>query len=152
MTDALASVSANRGIRGSHDERRLTAHWPAKPAPDEVVTLASLPPGTLFRLVRDYEGVKEAFADRAEDLGVALTEIDAAGGMTRGNAQKLISNSNAKWARQFGFVSLEKMLKGTGLMLAFVIDDERFAAVKATMVKRKVKQKRTHKLLPSSPA
>jgi hypothetical protein len=118
------------------------------------VTIASLPPGTIFRLVRDYEGVKEAFADRVEDLGVALTEIDAAVHLTRGHMQKLLSNSNAKWARQFGFVSLGKALEGTGMMLAFIIDDERFASVKAQMMKRKLKQKRPLKLLspPSAAA
>ena len=57
---------------------------------------ATLPPGTIFRLVTDYQGVKDAFADRVEDLGVSLVEIDAVSGLTRYHMQKLISNSNAK--------------------------------------------------------
>jgi hypothetical protein len=40
------------------------------------------------------------------------------------------------------------MLKGTGMKLAFIIDDEKFAPVKAQMMKRKLKQKRPLKLLP----
>jgi hypothetical protein len=165
MTDALATISDNRTRRRGNDwgtglspaiERARAAREPKKsqqpvaaikPAP-EVVTIATLPPGTLFRIVDDYEGVKEAFADRVEDLGVALTEVDAAGELTRGNAQKLLCKSDAKWARQFGFVSLGKMLKGTGMKLAFIIDDEKFAPVKAQMMKRKLKQKRPLKLLP----
>src|SRR5450432_855044 len=166
MTDALATISDNRTRRRGNDwgtrlspaiERARAAREPKKspppvaaikPAP-EVVTIATLSPGTLFRIVDDYEGVKEAFADRVEDLGVALTEVDAAVGLTRGHAQKLTSNSNAKWARQFGFVSLGKMLKGTGMKLAFIIDDEKFAPINAQMAQRKLKRKRTHKLLPA---
>jgi hypothetical protein len=156
MSD-VAAASTYRGTRGGHDEARLTTHWPStKPAPVEVVTLATLPPGTIFRIVDDYESLKEAFADRIFDLGVALTEIDAVSGMTRGNMQKLLSDSDQKWAREFGWKSLNKALRGTGMMLAFIIDDdEKFAALKAQMQKRrwKQKQKRPHKLLPpQSPA
>jgi hypothetical protein len=162
---ATTTVSDNRTRRRGNDwgtglspaiERARASREPKKPPPPvaatkpapEVVTIASLPPGTLFRLVRDYEGVKEAFADRVEDLGVALTEVDAAVGLTRGHMQKLLSGSNAKWSRQFGFVSLGKALEGTGMMLAFIIDDERFAPIKAQMAQRKLKQKRQFKLLP----
>src|ERR1700730_1197257 len=53
----------------------------AKPAP-EVVTLASLPPGTVFRIVTDLDALQDAFADRVEDLDVAMTEIDEAADMT----------------------------------------------------------------------
>jgi hypothetical protein len=165
MTDALATTDNRTGRRGRDwglsptIERARASREPMKPqkpvaaikpAPAEVVTIATLPAGTVFRIVDDYEGVREAFADRAEELGVALTEIDAAGQMTRGQMQKLLSGSNAKWARQFGFVSLGKALRGTGMKLVFVIDDEKFAPIKAQMQKRrwKQKQKRPHKLLP----
>ena len=171
MSDALA-IADHRKRRGSNwgtglppaIERARASREPkkspppvaaTKPAPEEVPTIASLPHGALYRLVRDYAGVREAFADRAEDLGVALTEIDAAVGLTRGHTQKLLSHSNSKWSRQFGFVSLEKMLRGTGLMLAFVIDDERFAPIREQMAQRKCKRKwREQKLLPppSQPA
>jgi hypothetical protein len=152
----VATVSDNRTRRRGRDwglsptiERARASRDPKKsqqpvaaikPAPVEVVTIASLPPGVLFRLVRDYEGVKEAFADRIEDLAVPLTEVDAAGGMTRGNMQKLLSDSDAKWAREFGWQSLRKALDVTGMVLAFILDDERFAPIKAQMMRRKLKQ------------
>ena len=137
MTNALATSTHDRN---SHDERRLTTRW-AKPAP-EALTIAMLPPGTLFRIVTDLEALKEAFADRIAALDVPLTEIDEAGGMTRGNMQKLLSDSGAKWAREFGWKSLGKALQGTGLALAVIIDDERFSSIKAQMQKRKLRQQR----------
>lgn len=111
-----------------------------KPAPEEVVTLASLPPGTIYRIVLDLEGLREAFVDRIEDLDVPMTEIDAAGDLTRGNCQKLLCKSDAKWARAFGMRSLAKMLRGTGTALALIVDDEKFEPLKSQMVKRKVKR------------
>lgn len=93
----------------------------------------------IYRIVTDYEGLLDGFADRIEDLNVPLTEVDAAADLTRGNAQKLLSKSDAKWARQFGWESLGKMLKGTGLALALIEDDERFAPVKAEMATRKLR-------------
>jgi hypothetical protein len=133
---------ATHNDRGSHDERRLTAHWPAsKPSP-KVATAAPLAPEMIYRVVMDLEALQDAFADRIEDLGVALTEVDAAVGLTRGNAQKLLSKSDAKWAREFGWKTLGAMLKGTGLKLVLIVDDEKFAPVMAQMVKRRRKQKR----------
>jgi hypothetical protein len=133
MPPAIERASASR-------EKPQRQAAPTKPAPVDVATLASLPPGAIFRIVTDLDGIKEAFIDRIEDLNVSLTEVDAAGGLTRGNMQKLLSNSNATWSRAFGWKSLNKALKGTGLVLAFIVDDERFASTKAQMVQRKVKR------------
>jgi hypothetical protein len=170
MSDANAALSDHRTKRRGRDwglspviERARAARDPKKspppveaikPAPVEVPTLASLPPGAIYRIVTDLEALQDAFSDRIEDLDVALTEVDAAGELTRGNAQKLLSKSDAKWNRKFGWVSLRKMLRGTGLTLALIVDDEKFAEVKAQMMKRKLKQKRPLKLLapPSPPA
>jgi phytoene dehydrogenase-like protein len=134
MPPAIERASASR------EPKKSQQPVAAKPAPVEVATIASLPPGTVFRLVTDLEGMKEAFRDRIEDLNVALTEVDFASGMTRGNMQKLLSESDAKWAREFGWKTLGKALDGTGMVLAFIIDDERFASTKAQMVKRKLKR------------
>jgi hypothetical protein len=72
-----------------------------------------------------------------------LTEIDSVTGMTRGNAQKLLSKSDAKWAREFGWKSLGKMLRGTGLKLVLIVDDdERFAPVLAQMTRRSAKKRK----------
>jgi hypothetical protein len=143
MSDASAAVSAHRGIRGSHDERRLTTHWTAsKPAP-KVATAAPLAPEMIYRVVMDLEALQDAFAERIEDLDVSLTEIDSVTGMTRGNAQKLLSKSDAKWAREFGWKSLGKMLRGTGLKLVLIVDDdERFAPVLAQMTRRSAKKRK----------
>ena len=145
MSDALASVSDNRRRRGRdwglsptiERQRRVSdsaSREPkkplppvaaTKPAPEEVVTIAELPAGTLFRIVTDLDGIKEAFADRIEDLRVALTEVDAAGQMTRGQMQKCLADSNKSWAREFGWKSLHKALTGTGMALVFVINSFR---------------------------
>jgi hypothetical protein len=101
--------------------------------------MTALQPDQIFRICWDYEALQDGFADRIEDLNVPLTEVDAAGELTRGNAQKLLCKSDAKWARQFGWESLGKMLKGTGLVLALIVDDERFAPIKATMQTRKLR-------------
>jgi hypothetical protein len=98
---------------------------------------APLAPEMIYRIVTDYEGVQDAFADRIEDINVPLTEVDAVAGMTRGNMQKLLVKSDAKWAREFGWKTLGDALKGTGMVLAFILDDEKFAPIKAQMTRRK---------------
>jgi hypothetical protein len=105
--------------------------------------MTALQPDQIYRVITDYEALQDGFADRIEDLNVPLTEVDAAGELTRGNAQKLLCKSDAKWARQFGWESLGKMLKGTGLVLALIVDDERFAPIKATMQTRKLRPRPT---------
>jgi hypothetical protein len=136
----LGNVSRERA-RASREPKKPPAPVEAiKPAPVEVVTIAALPPGTIYRIVTDLEALQDGFVDRIQDLGVAFTEVDAAVGLTRGNVQKLLSKSDAKWCREFGWKSLGKMLKGTGLQLALIVDDERFAPIKAQMMRRKVKR------------
>jgi hypothetical protein len=144
MMDALAIADRETF---SEVEERLAEHrsnrrrCETRRSRGEAITLASLPPGTLYCVVDNYEALKEAFADRVADLNVSLSEIDAATGMTRGNMQKCLSNSDAKWARGFGLKSLGNALKGTGLALALIVDDERFAPIKAQMVQRKLKSR-----------
>jgi hypothetical protein len=103
--------------------------------------MSELHPDQIYRLITDYEALQDGFADRIEDLNVPLTEVDVAGELTRGNTQKLLVKSDAPWARQFGWESLGKMLKGTGLALALIIDDERFAPIKAEMAQRKMRSR-----------
>jgi hypothetical protein len=108
--------------------------------------MSAISPEMIYRVILDYEALQDGFADRIEDLNVPMTEVDAGGGLTRGNAQKLLVKSDAKWARQFGWESLGKMLKGTGLALALIVDDERFAPIKAEMAQRKTRER--SKMLP----
>ena len=96
----------------------------------------------LYRIVTDYEGLKEAFNDRIEDLDTPMSEIDTAADLTPGHTQKLLCKSNADWSRSFTWKTLGPMLKGTGLALVLVVDDERFAPVKATLAKRRRKNVR----------
>jgi hypothetical protein len=90
-----------------------------------------------YRVILDYEALEDMFLDRIEDLNTTFTQIDDAAGMTRGNVQKLLSKSRERWARTFGVESFGKMLKGTGMVLVAVVDDDRFAPVKAELVARK---------------
>lgn len=100
----------------------------------------------LYRVILDYEALQDGFMDRIDDLNTALDQIDVAGGLTRGNAQRLLTKNPGKARsdrpssasrRTFGWESLGKMLKGTGLALVLVVDDERFAETKEQLVKRK---------------
>jgi hypothetical protein len=88
----------------------------------------------VYRVVTDYEALREGFIDRAEDLNVTRLALDEAGGFTGGHSAKILCTPPIK---DLGKVSLGKMLKATGMALVLVIDDERFAPVKATMAKRK---------------
>jgi hypothetical protein len=136
------------GAALSHDERKLTAHLPAKPAP-KVAPAAPLRVKIdeieLFAVVNDYGALQDGFADRIELLNATLTEIDAAGKMTRGQTQKLLRkldpddfrpSARRKYSRGFGWETLRKTLEGTGLALALIVDNERFAPIKAQMAQR----------------
>lgn len=90
-----------------------------------------------YRVILDYEALEDMFLDRIEDLNTTFTQIDDAAGLTRGETQKLLSKSRERWARTLGITSMGKMLKGTGIVLVAVIDDERFAAIKAELTARK---------------
>lgn len=90
-----------------------------------------------YRVILDYEALEDGFLDRIEDLNTTFDQIDAAAGFTRGNTQKLLSKSRERWARTIGIESMGKMLKGTGMALVLVVDDERFAAIKAELIARK---------------
>lgn len=88
----------------------------------------------IYRIVTDMEGLHEAFIDRVEDLNVTRLAIDEAGGFTGGHSAKILCNPPIK---NIGKVSLGKLLKATGMALVMVVDDERFAPVRAEMAKRK---------------
>jgi len=103
--------------------------------------MSELHPDQIYRIFDDYEGLQDGLADRVEDLNVPLTEVDAAGGMTRGNMQKGLSKSDGSWTREFGWKTLKGALKGTGLVLALIVDDERFAPIKAAMQQRKLRSR-----------
>src|SRR5437879_1988782 len=97
-----------------------------------------------YMLVLDYESLEDGFLDRIEDLNTTFDQIDAAAGFTRGNTQKLLSKSRERWARTLGIESLGKMLKGTGMALVMVVDDERFAPLKEQLVARKRPRKQAN--------
>lgn len=88
----------------------------------------------VYRIVTDMESLHEAFVERVEDLQVTRVAIDEAGELTPGYSSKLLCTPPMK---TIGKESLPKMLKATGMALVLVIDDERFAPLKATMAKRK---------------
>jgi hypothetical protein len=80
----------------------------------------------LYRVVTDYEALQDGFADRIEDLNT-----DPEAWRPKGKRRQ---------SREFGWKTLAAALKGTGLALALVIDDERFAPLKKQFKrKRKVR-------------
>jgi hypothetical protein len=99
----------------------------------------------LYRVILDYQALQDGFLDRIEDLNTSLQQIDLAGGFAHGNVQKLLCKSpahlfgdhRANNKRTFEWESLGKMLKGTGLALVLVLDDERFAPLKERLMERK---------------
>jgi len=111
--------------------------------------IRSMPEYELYRVITDYEALVDGFWDRIEDLNTTLEQIDMAGEFTRGNVQKLLTKNpgkrvqkpkNHRFAdakRTFGWESLGKMLKSTGLALVLVVDDERFGPVKDQLAQRK---------------
>lgn len=79
-----------------------------------------------------YETLLEGFYDRVEDLNTPRVEIDEAGDFAAGHSAAILAGN-----KMLGKTSLGKMLKATGLALVLVVDDARFAAVKARLVKRR---------------
>ncbi len=93
----------------------------------------------VYRVVLDYEAMFDGFHDRIEDLNTTLEQVEMAGGFAKGVAQKLLCRSKGRSSRTFGWESLGKMLKGTGLALVLVVDDERFAPLKEQLATRRRK-------------
>jgi hypothetical protein len=101
----------------------------------------------LYRVILDYEALQDGFLDRIDDLDTTLEQIEIGGELAKGNAQKLLTKNPGKHSkrdrhltsgkRAFGWESLGKMLKGTGLALVLVVDDERFAPLKEQLAKRR---------------
>jgi hypothetical protein len=100
----------------------------------------------LYRVILDYEALQDGFLDRIDDLNTTLAQVEISGGLTCGNAYKLLRKDagklrsdrpNTPSRRTFGWESLGKMLKGTGLALALVVDDAKFAPLKEQLAPRK---------------
>jgi hypothetical protein len=125
---------------GQEGRNALLGMWEGKSGMN-----AHTPAYELYRVILDYEALQDGFADRIDDLNTTLEQIEMAGDMARGNAQKLLTKNPGKsWdshkaggKRTFGWESLGKMLKGTGLALVLVVDDERFAPLKEQLAPRK---------------
>jgi hypothetical protein len=90
----------------------------------------------IYRVVTDMEALHEAFRDRVEDMDVSRLELDAVAGLTPGYSSKLLCDPPMKFV---GRETLPKMLKGTGLAIALVVDDGSLAAKSADVPKRKYK-------------
>jgi hypothetical protein len=113
MADALAQ--SYRGIRGSHDEHRLTTRWSAKPKPE--VATAAPPPiaikGRALAQVTDYDGLWLAMRGRVSELQITMLELDGLSEACDGYSAKILGPSqskslgkkifgaNASWDRNF---------------------------------------------------
>jgi hypothetical protein len=111
----------------------------------------------LYRVILDYEALQDGFLDRIDDLNTTLAQVEISGGLTCGNAYKLLRKDagklrsdrpNTPSRRTFGWESLGKMLKGTGLALALVVDDAKFAPLKEQLAPRK--RPSVHRAAPST--
>jgi hypothetical protein len=133
MADAL--TQSYRGIRGSHDEHRLTTRWSAKPKP-EVATAAPPPPaikGRALAQVTDYDGLWLAMRGRISELQLTMLELDGLSEAADGYSAKILGPSQTK---SFGKKSLGRMLRGTGTYLVLVENAQATAKIKAMAKKR----------------
>lgn len=89
-----------------------------------------------YRIITDLDGLREVFCDRADDLNISRVTIDVVGELTPGYSSKLLCDPPM---RPLTNETIPKMLKATRLVLIAVVDDERFAAVKGELSKRKRK-------------
>jgi hypothetical protein len=109
--------------------------------------IREMPAYELYRVITDYEALQDGFLDRIDDLDTTL----ALPSFADGQVQKLLTKNpgkaitrkrdhrSASAKRTFGWESLGKMLKDTGLALVLVVDDARFGPVKEQLSKRKRK-------------
>lgn len=94
-------------------------------------------PYELYRVITDYEALQDGFLDRIEDLNTTFEQIELAGGISKGNLSRMLCKSQKRVVKAMGPRTLHQVLKGTGLMLVLVVDDERFGPVKEQLAKRK---------------
>ncbi len=87
-----------------------------------------------YRVITDAEALLEMFIDRIEDMIVSRITIDETGGFTPGYSAKLLCQPPMKTMANESFT---RMLKATGIVLVAVVDDDRFAAIKEHLVKRR---------------
>jgi hypothetical protein len=92
---------------------------------------ATLPGELIYRVVTDMEGLQEAVRDRAEDLNTTRESLDEASGLQPGYCGKILCHPPM---RALGPKSLPAILKATGMVMVLVIDDERFAPIRANLV------------------
>lgn len=99
----------------------------------------------LYRIVGDYEALQDGFLDRIDDLNTTMALPSFADGQVQKlltkNAGKAIArprdHRSASAKRTFGWESLAKMLRDTGLALVLVVDDARFEPIKEQLAKRR---------------
>jgi hypothetical protein len=134
MSDALATRVNDRG---SHDERRLTAHWPTiKPAPVEAVVSPAIEiKGRVLAEIADYDGLWSAVRVRLEAMGITRREFDHLTGLQEGYSGKLLG---AAQRRRFGKESLGATLGGICCKLVLVEDPEATAKMLARAKKRRL--------------
>jgi len=106
----------------------------------------------LYRVFTDLEGLEDGIRDRIEDLNTTIEQIEMAGEMGKNQLQKCLvrnpgkaiqrhrDHRHASNKRKFGWESLGKTLKGTGLALVLVVDDERFAPIREQLEQRKMQR------------
>ncbi len=97
-----------------------------------------------YRVFTSLDGLREALVDRIEDLNISRGTVDEAAGLAPGYAGKLLCDPPMK---QLANGTIPKMLAATGMVLVAVIDDERFAEVKAGLMARKHNVRRVGRLI-----
>jgi hypothetical protein len=125
MADALATIPSYRGIRGSHDERRLTTRWPgAKPKTAPAALPAIDQPsievrGRVLAVFSDYDGLWNAVRARVDAMGITREALNDRAKLQDGYLGKVLGGAKRK---KFGWLSLGATLDAIGCKLALIED------------------------------
>jgi hypothetical protein len=95
-----------------------------------------------FAAASDYVGLRDAIRARVEQLNISRECLDEVAGLPAGYSGKLLSQGKAKDVKRFGPLSLDLLLKATGLKLVLVDDREALAKVQPLYTERAIKQAR----------
>jgi hypothetical protein len=111
-----------------------------KPAAEVAPTVAK-PPSPIGRVVASYEGVVQAFRDRADQLEISRIELDRLTGLADAHCSMLLMKSPMKTPMKiFGPVSLPAMMAVLGLRFRIEEDPEQTALT----LRRRERRVRTH--------
>ena len=97
---------------------------------------ASVPPKPeLLAVARSFDDIREAVRARCQGLGMTRAELDHEAGLTDGHSSKLLSRRAAK---QFGRVTLGRVMAATDLVLIVAVDGKSVAQIEQIIAAQQI--------------